>query len=57
MYNGAASEKTCHMLSSSTIPIGEIANSMGFCDSHYFSTWFKQQCGTTPRDYRKTHNA
>lgn len=46
-------KKICRMLSTSTIPICEIADNMGFCDQGYFSSWFKQHCGMSPRDYRK----
>lgn len=46
-------KKICRMLSTSTIPICEISDNMGFCDQGYFSTWFKQHCGMSPRDYRK----
>lgn len=44
------------MLASSTIPINDIAKTMGFCDSGYFATWFKKRTGMTPSKYRKTHN-
>ena len=40
------------MLRSSNLPVGEIAKSMGFCDSRYFSNWFKKHTGISPKDYR-----
>lgn len=33
--------------------VGEISNSLGFCDQFYFSRRFKQLCGETPLQYRK----
>lgn len=32
--------------------ITEIANSLDFCDTHYFSNWFKKKTGYTPSQYR-----
>lgn len=40
------------MLKSSTLPIGEIATLLGFCDSRYFSNWFKKKTDFTPKEYR-----
>lgn len=45
-------KKSKQMLRSSNLPIGEIAKSMGFCDSRYFSNWFKKSTGIPPKDYR-----
>ena len=33
--------------------IGQISNTLGFCDQFYFSRRFRQLCGVTPLQYRK----
>ena len=40
------------MLESSKLSIGEISQSMRFCDSKYFANWFKKSTGLSPREYR-----
>lgn len=37
------------------MPIKEIAQRLGFCDEHYFSTLYKKKTGITPSEYRKKH--
>lgn len=37
----------------STIKLVDLANSIGYSDSHYFSKIFKQVTGMTPTEYRK----
>lgn len=43
-----------HMLKFSNICINDIAKSLNFCDSRYFSNWFKKKTGMTPKEYRNT---
>lgn len=40
------------LLASGKLPIGEIAEELGFCDQFYFSRYFKQRQGMMPRRYR-----
>jgi len=42
------------MLRNTNMPIGEIADYLGFCDNHYFSSFFKQQVGIAPKEYRRS---
>lgn len=42
------------MLESSKLSIGEISQSLRFCDSKYFANWFKKSTGLSPRKYRAT---
>ena len=41
------------MLTESEMSISEISDQLGFCDSHYFSRFFKQNTQMSPIDYRK----
>lgn len=41
------------LLHYSELSVTEIAYSVGFCDSNYFSNVFKKQYGISPKDYRK----
>ncbi len=41
------------LLSDTSLPISEIAEMSGFCDSSYFGLHFKKQFGITPLGYRK----
>jgi len=42
------------LLKNSNHNITEIAMSVGFENSNYFSRTFRKITGTTPRDYKKT---
>ncbi len=42
-----------NLLKNTTLSIAHIAESLNFCDSHYFSYFFKQQKGISPLQYRK----
>lgn len=42
------------MLESSKLSIGEISQSLRFCDSKYFANWFKAATGLSPREYRNS---
>ena len=41
------------LLSDTAMPIFEIAYRLGFCDSNYFSHFFRRKIGITPTQYRK----
>ena len=41
------------LLSDTSMPISEIAYRLGFCDSNYFSHFFRRKIGMTPTQYRK----
>lgn len=41
------------LLRSSTYTIGEIAETLGYCDTSFFIKQFLKSCGTTPGKYRK----
>ncbi len=43
----------CELLLSTDYSITEIANTVGFSDSHFFSKTFTKKLGVTPSDYRK----
>lgn len=43
------------MLDNSQLSIKEVADFLGFQDSHYFSAFFKTHTGVYPRDYRRRH--
>jgi len=45
-------ERACQLLSSSRIPIGEIAISLGYEDPFYFSRLFKRKIGCSPSEWR-----
>ena len=49
---GIRINRACYLLAYSDTNITEIANSVGFDDSNYFSRKFKQIKGVSPRDYR-----
>lgn len=42
------------LLVDTTMSVGEIAESLGYGDAHYFSNLFKQKCGSSPVHYRKS---
>ncbi len=41
------------LLSDTGLSVGEIAESLGYSDMHYFSNLFKEKCGVRPLEYRK----
>lgn len=44
--------KACELLKNTDMPISQLAYQCGFADSNYFARVFKEQRGTTPREYR-----
>jgi len=48
-------EKACHLLSTTTLPVTEIAFHVGFDDSNYFARQFHNVIGLSPSHYRNTH--
>jgi AraC-like DNA-binding protein len=48
-------DKAKHLLTTSTLPITDIAFRTGFHDLNYFSRRFKKNTGLTPGKYRKKH--
>ena len=45
--------ESCNLLSTTNMPITEIAAKCGFEDSNYFGDSFKKINGISPREYRK----
>lgn len=41
------------MLTGTAMPIGDIADRLGFSDIYYFSRWFRQHAGATARSFRQ----
>ena len=41
------------LLRDTAMPVGEIAERLGYTDLHYFSNLFYKKCGCRPTDYRK----
>ena len=41
------------LLTNTSLSVGEISAYLNFCDAHYFSNFFRERTGTTPREYRK----
>lgn len=41
------------LLADTSMSVGEIAESLGYSDAHYFSNLFLQKCGCRPLAYRK----
>ncbi len=48
--------KACSLLRSSALTIGEVSDQCGFESQNYFARYFRQQMGSTPRDYRKRYS-
>jgi AraC-like DNA-binding protein len=47
-------DKACEMLRDSDMSINTIANSLGFDNTHCFSSMFHKRQGVSPREFRKT---
>ena len=52
-HNSVRMKKACHLLRSTLMPVGEIAEKLGFADMLYFSKKFHAFAGVSPTDYRK----
>lgn len=42
------------LLANSSQSVGQIADRLGFCDSHYFSGFFRSRTGMSPMQFRKS---
>ncbi|RKF17995.1 AraC family transcriptional regulator [Alginatibacterium sediminis] len=49
-------DMACQMLSVSARSISKIADELGYCSQHDFSTQFKRITGTSPKSYRRSMN-
>ncbi|MCC3372260.1 response regulator [Cohnella sp. REN36] len=49
-------EKSCELLTKSTLKIYQIGEAIGYPNPRYFSEWFQKQTGMSPGDYRKYHS-
>jgi AraC family transcriptional regulator len=47
-------EHACHLVSTTEMPLAEIAMTCGFSDQSHFSATFRRQIGLTPARYRQT---
>lgn len=52
-HNAARMKKACHLLRSTLMSVGEIADALGFADMLYFSKKFRAYVGVPATDYRK----
>ena len=51
--NGILMQEICRLLASTNLPVGQIAEQLGFCDQFYLARFFTQHQGMSPRKYRK----
>ncbi len=51
--NGILMQEICRLLASTDLPIGQIAEQLGFCDQFYLARFFSQHQGLSPRKYRE----
>jgi len=51
---GIRLDKAKELLCETTLPIGEIADQLGFRDQYYFARFFKAKTGVTASEYRQT---
>ena len=45
-------QQICHLLASTDLSIGQIADALGFCDQFYLTRFFTARQGISPRQYR-----
>ncbi|GAA3408073.1 helix-turn-helix domain-containing protein [Paenibacillus hodogayensis] len=55
--SGLRMERAQKLLSETPLKIKEVAEQVGFADSHYFGVWFKENTGLSPTQYRKGNQA
>ena len=48
-------DRSCQLLLSSTLTVGEISQLVGYEDVRFFNSRFKQAIGFTPRQFRRMH--
>ena len=53
-HSGCRMREAAHLLRSTLLPIGDIANRLGFDDRLYFSRCFHAFSGTSPKEYRRS---
>jgi len=46
-------QQICHLLASTDLSIGQIADDLGFCDQFYLTRFFTARQGISPRQYRQ----
>ncbi len=46
-------EMALHLLKNTSLPIASVADKCGFENYNYFSRWFRESAGKSPREYRK----
>ncbi len=46
-------DRACQLLTESSLPIGRIADLLGYRDPYFFSRQFKQKMGRSPRQHRR----
>lgn len=46
-------QSACYLLRSTTLSVNDIANEVGYRNSNYFSTSFKQETGLSPNEFRE----
>ncbi|MCC6682355.1 MAG: helix-turn-helix domain-containing protein [Phycisphaeraceae bacterium] len=49
--------RACHLLIESSLPIGRIADMLGYRDPYFFSRQFHEKVGRSPRQYRRLGSA
>ena len=49
--------KACQLLRSTALTVSDVAFQCGFTDPKYFSRSFRQSMGTSPTDYKNSHDA
>lgn len=55
LYRKMKLSKACSLLTNTGMSIGEIADTLGFCDQAYFSRFFKQRMNVSPVAYRNAN--
>ena len=52
-HNRARMQEACRLLRSTLLPVGEVADRLGFADPLYFSKKFRAFAGLSPAAYRR----